>query len=73
MKRALTILGLALMAALLDGGARPERAQCAFCYNGTCWNSSICGRSCVCMKRGMDTSGSCFSASALPEGYTRLE
>ena len=63
MRRAIAIIGLALAATVMQGGA-PPRAECRWCYQGTCYNDSICGRECFCLKPAGEFSGSCFSAGA---------
>lgn len=46
-------------------GAR--EAECAICvYSGTCYSSSICGRGCLCLKKGTETGGSCYAVEAMP-------
>jgi hypothetical protein len=62
-----TTIKIALVAALLLGGLfllAPRTAPCATCWTGECWNSASCGYGCVCLKRGMDLSGYCYSAEA---------
>ena len=46
-------LGLVVMQA--------ERAECAYCYNQTCFNSGGCLESCVCFKTGTNPTGNCVS------------
>lgn len=41
-------------------------AECAYCYSGECYSSSICGSGCVCLKRGLDVHGYCYSQGATP-------
>lgn len=41
--------------------AYAQRAECAFCNSFPCFNSAGCGRGCVCLKRGMELSGTCYS------------
>lgn len=64
------ILGIAF--ALAQGASAPQ-ARCAFCYSGPCYNSQICFRGCMCLKRGTDTKGECFSVDALPRGGELLQ
>ncbi len=33
-----------------------------FCFTGTCYSSSGCGEGCLCLKKGMELSGECYSA-----------
>lgn len=73
MRRAIAIIGLALAATVLQGGAAPATATCRWCYEGECYNNSICGAKCFCLKRGGEVSGACFSAGAIPEGYEPFE
>lgn len=56
---------LVLVAVLVGLGATvyARRAECVFCYSGPCYNSSICNGGCVCLKRGLDVSGYCYSGS----------
>ena len=39
----------------------PTPAACSYCYTGKCYSGSICGRGCMCLKRGLDVHGYCFS------------
>lgn len=71
-RKILGIAAIALAATLSDGVARPTPAACAMCWSGACYNSRMCFRDCMCLKRGSDTTGQCFSASAVPEGYSEL-
>lgn len=43
--------------------AAPPSAECGICATYACYNSNMCGRGCVCLKRGMDMSGSCYSTN----------
>lgn len=65
MKRLLLIiaLGCGLTAGEL---AKPTKAACAFCFVAPCINSRICGKGCVCIKRGVEPTGECVSIEALP-------
>ena len=51
------LLGMLLVA------LAPAPAECGICSTFECYNSAMCGRGCVCLKRGMDMSGSCYSTN----------
>lgn len=56
--------------------AKPKPAECAGCSILTCYGPRTCGNQCVCIKRGMDLSGSCYSVNKsepLPFGYSVME
>lgn len=46
----------------IGAGVYATRAECAFCPSFTCYSSAQCGQGCLCLKRGFETGGSCFSA-----------
>ena len=54
------VLGLGVVCASL---ALPRTAECGFgCPDTKCYNNFVCfGDSCVCIKKGSATSGSCYS------------
>lgn len=37
------------------------RGECAWCASFPCFNSSVCGSGCVCLKVGGEMQGSCVS------------
>lgn len=59
------IIGLLLIASItivvVAITSNPKKAHCAWCYTGKCMNNSICGTGCVCLKKGMDFWGECYS------------
>lgn len=57
-KLAVVVASMAIGAAL---GLWASPAQCAFCSPGICFNSSSCGRGCVCIKRALEPMGKCYS------------
>jgi hypothetical protein len=60
--KAIVTAAIVFAAAFAIGNyAAPPKAKCAWCYSGTCYDSSICGSGCVCVKRGLDLSGECAS------------
>jgi hypothetical protein len=63
MRRHNTILWTLMAAAIvvLVGSIWAARAECAFCSPYECYNSAMCGGGCLCLKRGMDLTGSCVS------------
>lgn len=56
-KIAIAALGLAA----ITWTALPSTAECAWCYSGPCYNHSICGSGCFCLKRGLEIDGICYS------------
>jgi|LakMenEpi03Aug12_release.lakeMendotaPanAssembly.Ray.scaffolds.fasta_scaffold759416_3 hypothetical protein len=62
MKTFLIVCVGALLGTLLVMAA-PPAADCATCPSFTCYNSAGCGGGCVCLKQGMDLSGSCYSTN----------
>ena len=70
-------LGLAVALGLvLAGGVVtvPNEAECAYCPTYPCYGS--CGTGCLCLKKGGEISGECFSAEFAPgvleAGWSRL-
>ena len=62
MIRTIVISAIVFASAFAVGNyVAPPKAKCAWCYSGTCYNSSICGSGCVCVKRGYSPSGECMS------------
>lgn len=58
----LATVALALGVAALQSAVEPAPAKCAFCFETSCFDSSMCGGpGCVCIKRGMDLQGFCGS------------
>ncbi len=57
------ILGLILIALMLGGGYIALTKPCfaAFCPSYTCFSSSACGKGCVCLKKGNESGGECYS------------
>lgn len=71
MRNLFVMLACAAGFAAAENVARPAPAECLYCYSGTCYNSSICGRGCVCMKEGRAPSGTCVGFDAAPpDGYS---
>ncbi len=68
MKKALFILGLvAAFFFTVEGITKisVKNAECAFCNDVPCYSSAICGRDCVCMKKGVGF-GQCVSFNYQP-------
>lgn len=61
---ALGLSGLALV-------AWENRCQAGFCFDVKCMSSSICGQGCVCLKRGTEPMGECYSRSYYEGMMTR--
>jgi len=61
MKRLIVILTLGLGLSAGSELARPTKARCAYCFTGDCYNSRMCGRGCVCLKRDNDMRGECVA------------
>ena len=62
MKEAISLAACALLLVLFFAALPPlPKARCAYCYVGECYNSSMCGDGCTCLKRGLDLQGYCYS------------
>lgn len=61
MKRLLVTVCIGALLGWLLVVAAPAPAGCSFCASFTCYSSSMCGRGCVCLKRGGEMGGSCYS------------
>lgn len=75
-KLSVAILLIATGFSVVGFVAQPKRAECAGCSILTCYGPRTCGNQCVCIKRGMDLSGSCYSVNkseSLPFGYSVME
>lgn len=59
--RNLWIMTLALFAIGAGITVYAQRAECAFCNSFPCYNSAGCGYGCVCLKRGGEITGQCYS------------
>lgn len=55
----LSTIGAALLG--LGVWAYATEAECAYCTQMTCYDSSVCGAGCVCAKSQGSTSGYCLS------------
>lgn len=52
---------LAALVALVGVAAYAQRAECAWCMSGPCWNKYGCGVGCSCVKVGGEMEGVCVS------------
>lgn len=62
--KTLILMVLAWVAVGIGGyylALKPAKARCQWCYQGPCFNHSICGQNCVCMKTQGRMEGSCAS------------
>lgn len=52
-RKGIVVTLVLLFAALVCGVAfcTARMGHCAYCYQGPCYNSGICGSGCVCMRR----------------------
>lgn len=63
-KTKIVLLSIGLACAIgIAFAVGPSRARCSWCFQGDCYNSSICGSGCVCLKRGLDLSGYCYGVN----------
>lgn len=62
MKIAVIALIVTVVIAGVAVGLAPRAAECAYCYSGDCYNSSICGHGCACLIPGGQFKGKCYSS-----------
>ncbi|MHC4950559.1 MAG: hypothetical protein ACYTEU_06180 [Planctomycetota bacterium] len=65
MKKWLIVLSVALGIGAAALVSRP--AECAFCLAEICYFEGNCGSGCFCLKKGLDTTGVCYSISGYKE------
>ena len=76
MKRLMIAVVMALMVAFGVYIYLTRPCIAGICFNGQCFNSSICFSGCTCLKKGMETMGYCYSSSRadqlIKQGWERL-